>query len=679
MFSNRCNLLPALAAVLALGGVASAQVAAGYAFTQSVGAPYVPITGGTLLAAASGTSGVASLDDVNYAVTLPFSFVFDNNPYTAIYVNTNGGVTFGATAPSTTNYTPLSTTTAYNGAVSAFGRDMQGGWVTIADRVTATNTLLNVSDVGPMQVGDFVSGTGIPAGTTITAIVGNVVTLSANVTSTGTGGTLSAFGPWAELRHETLGSSPNQVFVVQWSNFKPFGSTLTTARHFNVNYQIRLYETTNVIEMVYGNCSPGLATSTVVSQVGLRGPNNTFATNVNNRLNVKGTSDWDTSTAGTTNASGEVFNNVAPANVIPNGLTYKWTPVLIATNLSYGAGCGSEYASIYQFFATMGAAAPALSNTAIHLAFTNPGYVVTNSAATVVPPGGGAIPLVLTDDSEAPVVLTTAMPVPGGTTMGLTVCSNAFVSTASGNGTTFAPVVATFLAMPHTVWSSWHDLNPTLVGSGLVKFEEVGTMAYVTYDGVWDYGGTSAADANTIQFQFNETNGDVTIVWGSLSNLGASGQGLLAGYSPGGASLDPGSTNLATGLPQVLPGVDVPALALSAAPAPVLGNTVVYTTSNIPSTTVASAQLISLGQVNPGLPVANAPGCFQYVDLSLSATVLLTIGAPAPSSATFSLLIPNDVGLIGLPLFNQSAALVPGINPLQVITSNGVKSTVSNL
>ena len=314
----------ALAAALAVAGVAHAQVGTNYVFTQSTGV-YVPITGGTLLGTPTGTTGAAALDDVNYAVTLPFAFQFDGAPYTNIYVNTNGNLTFGATAPATTNYTALSATTAYNGAVAAFGRDLTAGWVFSADRVLGSNQLTNVSANGPMQVGDFLSGTGIPANTTIVAIAGNTITLSANATTTGTLGACAAFGPWAELRTETLGTSPNQVFVVQWQNFKRFGSTLTTAQHMVLNFQIRLHEATGKVEVVYGDCSPGLSTLTTVNQVGLRGPTNAFPANINNRLNTKGVNDdWQNSVPGTANTSGMVFNNVAPANVIANGLTFDW-------------------------------------------------------------------------------------------------------------------------------------------------------------------------------------------------------------------------------------------------------------------------------------------------------------------------------------------------------------------
>jgi len=53
----------------------------------------------------------------------------------------------------------------------------------------------------------------------------------------------------AELRSELLGTAPNQVFVIQWKNFKHYGSGGTGD---NYNFQIRLYETSNLVEFVYG-------------------------------------------------------------------------------------------------------------------------------------------------------------------------------------------------------------------------------------------------------------------------------------------------------------------------------------------------------------------------------------------------------------------------------------------
>ncbi len=675
---SRRNPLIVVSALLAFAAAASAQVSTYYTFSQAPGA-YVPITGGTLLGAVSGTSGAASLDDSAFAVTLPFAFTFDGAPQTDIYVQTNGWLSFGTTAPSN-SYTPLSSTIVAPGIVSACGRDLQGGFVFAADRTLGTDQLVNVTSLGPVQVGDLISGTGIPTGTTVLAITGNTITMSANATSTGTNGAVAAWGPWSELRHETLGTAPNQVFVVQWSNFKRFGSTLGTTQHTALNFQIRLHEATGEIEVVYGDCTPGLSTTTAVHHVGLRGPNNTFATNVNNRTNTKGVNDdWSNSAPGTTNASGMLFNNVAPANVIANGLTYKWTPQsgTPATIANYGAGCGASYASAYQLFTTSAAASAALSNTAIALTNLGSTYAFAAGSATYVTPSATATVLTLGDDAETSVALSAPMPYPGGSTSSLVVCSNGFVSAATGNGTGFTPGGPAFCAMSQAVWGCWHDFNPAETGSGSIKFEEIGGIAYVTWENVESYPPAPTVNPGTMQLQFDVATGNVSIVFGLLDAVGGSsfGDNYLVGYSPIGANVDAGSQNLATTMPFVTAPVDVLPLALSAGPNPALGATMVFTTSNIPATSPLAANLISLFQLNPGVDLGplGAPGCLDLVNASAAATVLLV-----PPATTYSIVIPNDASFVGLPINAQAAAFVPGINALGVITSNGVGTVVGN-
>jgi len=88
----------------------------GYVFTQTAGT-FTPITGGTVLV-------TPSADDERYSVVLPTAFTFNGVSYTDVRVSTNGFLTFGTTNPDTNNYTPLSSTTAYGGAVAGYGRDL---------------------------------------------------------------------------------------------------------------------------------------------------------------------------------------------------------------------------------------------------------------------------------------------------------------------------------------------------------------------------------------------------------------------------------------------------------------------------------------------------------------------------------------------------------------------------
>ncbi|WP_170826827.1 MopE-related protein [Flavobacterium caeni] len=100
----------------------SAQVS-NYSFSQS-SATYTPLASPTIILA-------AGWDDDVVTAAIPFTFRFNNIPYTSLRVNSNGYVTFGTTAPSTTNFAPLSTTEGYAGSLAAFARDLISNGSTI--------------------------------------------------------------------------------------------------------------------------------------------------------------------------------------------------------------------------------------------------------------------------------------------------------------------------------------------------------------------------------------------------------------------------------------------------------------------------------------------------------------------------------------------------------------------
>lgn len=99
------------------------------------------------------------------------------------------------------------------------------------------------------------------------------------------GGAISALGmdlisgsPTENIVYQTIGSAPNRIFAVQWANVR----RKVSAGIFN--FQIRLYESTNQIEISYGSC--GTSDATVYNaQVGIRGVSNDYIQGeVNNRL-----------------------------------------------------------------------------------------------------------------------------------------------------------------------------------------------------------------------------------------------------------------------------------------------------------------------------------------------------------------------------------------------------------
>ncbi len=116
----------------------------------------------------------------------------------------------------------------------------------------------------------------------------------------------------------TIGTAPNRVFVVQWKNAERKVETGV------FNFQIRLYETTNEIELRYGFCFPE-NTTVITAQVGLRGPNNTFLSNISNRLQtgVNINNVWFLkSTPGTANSSSM---RTSMAEYPDNGLVYRYS------------------------------------------------------------------------------------------------------------------------------------------------------------------------------------------------------------------------------------------------------------------------------------------------------------------------------------------------------------------
>ncbi|MBC7524567.1 MAG: T9SS type A sorting domain-containing protein [Flavobacterium sp.] len=117
------------------------------------------------------------------------------------------------------------------------------------------------------------------------------------------------------IRFEVQGTAPNRVLTIQWKNFRKYTSTGDS-----YNFQIKLNETSNVINLVYGTFLNDVNATTV--QCGLRANPNTPATNYNSRTTI---TDWTVS-------SNSIYSNDTMAlssSVYPiSGLTYTFSPPL---------------------------------------------------------------------------------------------------------------------------------------------------------------------------------------------------------------------------------------------------------------------------------------------------------------------------------------------------------------
>jgi hypothetical protein len=347
-----------------------------------------------------------------------------------------------------------------------------------------------------------------------------------------------------------------------------------------------------------------------------------------------------------------------------------------ATASNYGTGCIQIEDSYYESFATA-TNMDLVAGKTITMIRSGNGYLVLDGIPGVfVTPGAGAVQVAAGDDTVQTVALSGSMPVAGGSTSSLSICSNGHIALAAvGNGTSYTPDVPTFMGWAETVVAVWHDYNNSIVGSGITTFEQVGGTAYVTWTNVFSFG-TTPVTGDTFQFQFDVASGNITLVFGTMT---PAGNAYLVGYSRGGASPTPPAQDLSS-TPLTFNVEDVavgPGLALTSNGLPTIGNSsFAYNTSNVPN--LVPLAFVFFGTASlPGIDLGflGAPNCRVYQTADLGAYTF-PVSLPA-GTGTMPLPIPADPGLIGLYLAAQSAAFSLA-TPLNLITSNGTQVTLGN-
>ncbi|MEO7356770.1 MAG: hypothetical protein ABIY50_04560 [Ignavibacteria bacterium] len=294
-----------------------AQVATSYTFSSSLGV-YNELPGDTVVAIASHTSiDPYQLNDVNYGPNrIPFIFKFNGVNYSDFMINSNGFITFGTTAPGISNYGPISSSETYSGAVSALGLNLIGLFGTTANTSTSSFVLTNVANFKGVVVGAHITAaTAIPADTYITAFNTGAGTITmSKAAAIPTAGLVVQISAGSIVR-STQGAAPFRVHTIQFKNFRQY---LIIGVNDNFNFQIKLFETTGAINVVYGNMDE--TTISLFAQVGLRGSINTDYNNRTNSVSL----NWAVSSAGTLNNSTSLLSNT----VFPgSGRTYIWTRV----------------------------------------------------------------------------------------------------------------------------------------------------------------------------------------------------------------------------------------------------------------------------------------------------------------------------------------------------------------
>jgi hypothetical protein len=142
--------------------------------------------------------GTSTDDNLSNNVPIGFNFTYQGTACTDILISTNGFITFN-------------TATTANGATSA--------------SYAYQNSVFSASDA--------------------TKSVATLAPFWDDLSCQGNSSFLAGLN--SSIRYLTTGTAPNRIFTVEWIGMEP--TTITGA---DLNFQVKLYETTNVIEFVYG-------------------------------------------------------------------------------------------------------------------------------------------------------------------------------------------------------------------------------------------------------------------------------------------------------------------------------------------------------------------------------------------------------------------------------------------
>lgn len=340
----------ALISILSVGST-NAQVS-NYTFTQTISNYGLPSTG-TLV-------GMMLQDDDATLVNLPFTFTFNGTPHNTVYVCSNGFLSFGNANGSEVN--PLSQSSTKN-IISAFGQDLVMGIGTTCDITTGSNTLTNCGSVNGFSVGDIIFDYASDFGNvnpTITAIAFPSVVVNVNATSTISQYDLADISGY--IKQAVIGAAPNRICEFEFSKFCRY------VYDEYVNFKIRLYETSNKVEILYGDFMAGF--DSTPSEVGLKGN----STNDFNSREVTLPNPWNTSNAASSVSDVCDFDiNFYPST----GLSYMWSPACVFPTMTL---------SLSQYSICPGGSATLSVNGAETYSWstgsTSPQIVVTPSATT---------------------------------------------------------------------------------------------------------------------------------------------------------------------------------------------------------------------------------------------------------------------------------------------------------
>ncbi len=375
---------------------------------------------------------------------------------------------------------------------------------------------------------------------------------------------------------------------------------------------------------------------------------------------------------------------ITAGNIWNGRVTYCAGGSVDATTTKLGAGCIASYDSFYELFPFASLADLRLTGNSLRFVRTTDGYRgewLPGTASSLYRAPVAPTVLAVGSDFYATVNLVGAgFPTAQGLQTTLEVEANGIVFWGPDipefpGSTPWIPSARAFLDNAPPGVYAWHDFDPTEPGSGQVVAEQVGNVAYVTYDNVESDSQPPVGNRSTVQFQFDLTTGNITLVFVRVNanSTALRGSRYLVGISGQGASSDPGSVNLAAAT--LVAGRQVAGLGLSAVSRPVLGTAWNLRVDDIPPTAVLGVEVLGLS--DPGLldlAFLGLPGCGLRASLDL-----LRPFAGSGTSHSYGVGIPSAASLVGVSIYAASAVFSnPPATAFGAITSNAVIGRVGD-
>lgn len=348
-------------------------------------------------------------------------------------------------------------------------------------------------------------------------------------------------------------------------------------------------------------------------------------------------------------------------------------PAQSATATVRGTGCGELAATVHQVFGVgtydLGGASQA-NTTRLAFVRNGPSSLLTRTTGAFVQPAS-TTGLTLGDDAcSTPITLPFAFPYATkdgapASSQQIVVASNGYVwldgtQTASDH----SPTLGELCSLAPRIAVHWLDLAPNLGGTITFGTSAGGTAASITWTNVPEY--NSPSNVVTAQLTLH-ANGDFELDYAPTNP----GRLAVVGWSPGLGAQNAAPIDLSTATQHRF-GFDALALQAVATSRPVLGTNHSVRVDQIRPATILGALCVGLAPAVVDLGVIGMPGCTRWSAWDVT-HLLLPNGNP---SVAWQLGIPNNAAFLGLVLYEQAAMFSAGMNPLGIVTSNGIAATL---